>query len=226
MNTETIANLVFTRREMLRTVGAVLMAAPLAALADDTTGKKPLTRGALWNVDGTDGKLALVVAGSADPVTTLVTDDSLFKGLCQDCFWVLEFKAAIAAKKSACGCDTNAGCIVGENLKSSTWQTMLKELPYGVTLAPEFVDPAKSAAGLKRLNIDFKSVFLPVSGSEHITPEVTASLAKQIGSTAINVVDGGKHVTIDLKTNWSAKKLALLEKAFADAGAKVERFKA
>ncbi len=226
MNTDFKSSLIFTRREMLRTVGAVLMAAPLAALADDTTPKKNLIKGSLWSPAGSDGKLSLILSGTATPVNTLVTDESLFKGICQDCFWVLEFKAAVTPKKSQCGCDTNAGCIVGDAVKDSSWQNMLKGLPLGVCLSPEFIDSGKPEAGIKRITIDMKSVLLPVTGGENITPEVTATVAKQIGSTSITVVDGGKRVAIDLKAGWSAKKLDLLEKALSAAGTKIDRFKA
>ena len=195
-----------------------------AVRADGAAGAKsagPL--GSFWAIPKEDGKLTLVIAGQADPVTITVSDTSIFGGICQDCSLYMEFKPTESTKKcNVCGCGaTNAACILGKPLKEGTWQAMLKGLPTGVALRPVYNDADKPESGLKKLTVDFKSVLLQVSGLDGQTPDQLLVITKPLGATQAELVDGGKRLSIHLKSDWSAVKESTLEKALAKLNAKV-----
>jgi hypothetical protein len=185
---------------------------------------KPSTNPAtFWTVPKEAGKVMLVVAGQKDPVTTSVTDTTVFAGICLDCNLPLEFKTGETAKNcSVCGCAvTNAACIVGKAVKTNTWQAMLKMLPHGTVLKPVYNEADKPESGLKKLTISLRSVLLPVSGLDAQTPDQLLAVTKPLGATKAELLDGGKLLSISLKTDWTADKADKLEKALVKLNAKV-----
>lgn len=189
--------------------------------ADDAKAGGAL--GSFWTLPADAGKLTLVLAGQQDPVTVTVSDTTLFAGICLDCSLPLEFKPGEAGKKcNVCGCAvSNAACIVGKPVKEGTWQAMLKALPHGVALRPTFNTPDKPESGLKKLTVDLRAVFLPVTGLDSQTPDQLLALVKPLGGTQAALIDGGKRLSIHLKADWTTDKAAKLEKALAGVNAKV-----
>jgi hypothetical protein len=200
---------------MVAVLGA---AAAMAVVAD---GAAPI--GAFWQVGKDAGKVEIVMPGAAAPVTTTVSDTTIFAGICLDCMLPLEFKPAQTGKNCAvCGCAvSNAQCIVGKPVKEGTWQAMLKALPHGVGLVPTYVEAGKPESGLKKLVVNLRAVILPVSGLDGQSADQLLALAKPIGATKAELVDGGKILSITLKTDYTHDKAAKLEKAIAGANGKI-----
>ncbi len=192
--------------------------------ADETAPPKaaaPL--GAFWALPKEDGKLTLVLAGQAEPVTVAVSNTTILSGTCLDCNLPLEFKPGESAKKcNVCGCAvSNASCIVGKPMKDGTWQAMIKGLPHGVALRPTYNMPDKPESGLKRLAVDLRSVLLPVTGLETQTPAQLLLLVKPLGGSQAEMIDGGKRLSIHLKSDWTFAREAKLEKALTTMNAKL-----
>jgi len=202
----------------LAAVGVVGMS---QARADETrtTGNAA----AFWAVPKETGKVTLLIPGQKDPVTTSVSEATIFGGICLDCNLPLEFKPGEAAKNcSVCGCAvSNAQCIVGKPLKSNTWQAMLQMLPHGTGLVPTFNDADKPESGLKKLVITLRAVMLPVSGLDTQTPDQLLALVKPLGGTKAELLDGGKLLAISLKSDWTAERATKLEKALNGVNAKI-----
>jgi hypothetical protein len=203
---------------------ATSMSMILPARADEHgTAKTDDKLSTFWTLPKEDGKVTLVIAGQPEPVTVAVSDATLFGGICLDCNLPLEFKSGQAGKKCmVCGCAvSNAACIVGKPMKTSTWQNMLKMLPHGVGLVATFNDPGKPESGLKKLVVDLRTVLLPVIGLESQTPEQLLILVKPLGGTQAELIDGGKRLSVRLKSDWTVEREAKLEKALAKLNAKV-----
>jgi hypothetical protein len=202
----------------------LISGATLLARADSATDPKgPRILAAFWTLPKEDGKVSLIVAGQKDPVTVAVSDATVFAGICLDCTLPLEFKPGEAAKNcNVCGCAvSNAACIVGRPIKPATWQGMLKQLPHGVVLSPTYNEADKPESGLKRLQIDLRAVLLPVTGLEGQTPDQLLALAKPLGATKAELIDGGKLLSLTLKSDWTAERETKLEKALTALNAKI-----
>jgi hypothetical protein len=189
--------------------------------AEDTKSSGIL--GSLWTVPAESGKVTLVLAGQPDPITVTVSDTTVFAGICLDCSLPLEFKPGEAGKKcNVCGCAvSNAACIVGKPVKEGTWQAMLKGLPHGVGLRPTFNIADKPESGVKKLTVDLRSVLLPVTGLDSQTPDQLLALVKPLGGTQAELIDGGKRLSVHLKSDWTVEREAKLEKVLATVNAKV-----
>jgi len=202
-------------------LAAIAMSLYSPVRADDAKPTAPL--GSFWALPKEDGKLTLTLAGQADPVTVTVSDTTILAGICLDCSLPLEFKPGETNKKcNVCGCAvTNAACIVGKAVKEGTWQAMIKGLPHGVGLRPTFVTADKPESGLKKLLVDLRSVLLPVSGLDGQTPDQLLALVKPLGGSQAELIDGGKRLSIHLKSDWTTDREGKLEKALAKLNAKV-----
>ncbi|HLJ54237.1 MAG TPA: hypothetical protein VKT77_04305 [Chthonomonadaceae bacterium] len=202
---------------------ALAMSVGSQARAADGGAKPAATLGSYWTMPQEEGKVTLILAGSADPVTTSVSDSTLFAGICLDCSLPLEFKPADVPKKClVCGCAvSNAACIVGKPVKEGTWQAMIKALPHGVGLRPTFNTADKPESGIKKLTVDLRSVLLPVSGLDGQTPDQLLAIVKPFGGSQAELVDGGKRLSIHLKSDWTADRESKLEKALAKINAQV-----
>ena len=198
------------------------MAGPSRA-EDAGKAKSGSALGSLWAVPKEDGKLSLLLAGQPDPISVAVSDQTLLAGICQDCGLPLEFKPGESAKKcNVCGCGaSNAACIAGKPMKDGGWQGMVKGLPRGVGLRPTFNIPDKPESGLKKLAVDFRSVFLPVTGLDSVTPGQLLALVKPLGGNLVETVDSGKRLSIHLKSDWTIEREVKLEAALAKLNAKV-----
>ena len=198
------------------------MSSPVRA-NDAGTAKASSILGSFWAVPKEEGKLTLVLAGQPEPVTVAVSDKTQFSGICLDCNLPLEFKSGEAGKKCmVCGCVvSNAACIVGKPVKEGTWQGMIKGLPHGVGLRPTYNTADKPESGLSKLAVDLRSVLLPVSGLDSQTPDQLLALVKPLGGTQAELIDGGKRLSIHLKSDWTAERAGKLEKALAKLNAKV-----
>ncbi len=190
---------------------------------DGDASKSAGALGTFWTAPKDGGKLTLVLAGQAEPVTVDVSDKTIFSGICLDCNLPLEFKPDQAAKRCmVCGCAvSNAACIVGKPVKDGTWQAMLKGLPRGTTLRPTFNTSGKSDSGVSRLAVDLRSVLLPVVGLDSATPVQLLGLVKPFGGSQAELIDGGKRLSVHLKSDWTVDREAKLEKAMANLNAKV-----
>ncbi len=177
----------------------------------------------LWILPKEEGKLTLVLTGQSEPVTVAVSEATVFGGICQDCQMHMEFKANESGKKcSVCGCDvTNAACIVGKPVKTPNWQGMLKGLPRGTGFQVEFNDPQKPDSGVKKLIVNLRTVLLPVTGLDNQTPDQLLALVKPLGGTEAELIDGGKRLSIHLKSDWTAAREDKLEKALTGLNAKI-----
>lgn len=205
-------------------LAAIAMGALSAALADEAGSAKAAGKvAAFWAAPKETGKLALVVPGQKDPVTTTVSAATIFGGICLDCSLPLEFKPADAGKNCAvCGCAvSNAQCIVGKPVKSNSWQEMLQLLPHGTGLVPVYNEADKPESGLKKLTVTLRSVLLPVSGLDGQTPDQLLALVKPLGGTKVELLDGGKLLSVSLKSDWTAERATKLEKALEKINAKV-----
>lgn len=192
--------------------------------ADETKSTQSAVKtAAFWAVPKDGGKLMLLMPGHKDPVVTTVTDATLFGGVCTDCSLPLEFKSGEAAKTcSACGCSaSNAACIVGKAVKSNTWQEMLKMLPTGAGLQPTFNEADKPESGLKKLVVTLRSLLLPVSGLDGRTSDQLLTLVKPLGGAKAELLDGGKLLSVALKSDWTADRATKLEKALEKINAKI-----
>lgn len=196
---------------------ALCIAASVAARADGAA------TGSFWQLPKEAGAIQLVMPGQAAPVTTSITDATIFVGICQDCMLPFQFTPLQAGKNCmVCGCSVNnASCMVGKPVKDGTWQSMVKQLPHGVGLVPTYIDPAKPESGLKQLVVNMRAVVLPVSGLDGQTPAQLLGLVKAIGGTKAELLDSGKLLSITLKTDYSADKAAKLEKAITGANGKI-----
>src|SRR5579871_2096128 len=206
------------------TLAAMAMGMMSPVRADDGGAAKAAGKiAAFWAFPSDAGKVTLVFAGQADPITVDVNDATVFAGICQDCSLPLEFKPAEAGKKcNVCGCAvSNASCIVGKPVKEGTWQAMLKQLPHGVGLRPTFNDPDKPESGVKKLVVDLRSVLLPVVGLDGQMPDQLLALVKPLGGSQAELIDGGKRLSILLKSDWTADREGKLEKALSKLNAKV-----
>jgi hypothetical protein len=201
-------------------LAAMTMGMSSPVRADDT--KAGGTFASFWALSKEDGKMTLVVAGQPEPVTVTVNDKTILAGICLDCSLPLEFKPGEAAKKcSVCGCAvTNAACIVGKPMKDNTWQGMMKGLPHGVGLRPTFNTPDKPESGVSKLVVDLRSVLLPVTGLDSQTPDQLLALVKPLGGTKAELIDGGKRLSVHLKSDWTAEREGKLEKALIKLDAK------
>jgi hypothetical protein len=179
--------------------------------------------GSLWTLPKEGGKITLVLSGQSEPVALAVSDMTIFGGICQDCSLPLEFKPGEAQKKcNVCGCSaSNAACIVGKPVKEGTWQAMIGALPVGAGLRPTYNAPDKPESGIKKLVVDLRSVLLPVSGLDSLTPDQILALVKPMGGNKAELIDGGKRLTILLKSDWTVEREGKLEKAMAKFNAKV-----
>ncbi len=203
----------------LMAVAAVIcLASSEAARADGAA-----IAASFWQISTAPGTISLTVVGQPAPLTTTITDATIFSGICQDCMLPLDFKSGQAGKNcSVCGCAVNnATCIAGKPVKDGTWQSMMKLLPPGVGLTLQYVDPAKPESGLKKLTVNLRSVILPVTGLDSLTPDQLLALAKPIGGTKAELLDSGKVLSVTLKVDYTADKAAKLEKAIAAANGKV-----
>jgi hypothetical protein len=204
-------------------LAAMAMGAMCTARADDAATKTTAKVAAFWTTPKEAGKLMLVVPGQKDPVTTTVGDATIFGGICLDCNLPLEFKTGDTAKNCAvCGCAvSNAACIVGKPVKSNTWQAMLQQLPHGTGLVPVYNEADKPESGLKKLTVTLRSVLLPVSGLDGQTPDQLLTLVKPLGGIKAELLDGGKLLSISLKSDWTFERATKLEKALEKLNAKV-----
>ncbi len=177
----------------------------------------------LWTAQKDGPKLQLIIPGQKDPVTTLVSDSTIFGGICLDCNLPMEFKTSQSGKSCAvCGCAaTNAACLVGKSVKTNSWQAMLTMLPAGTGLLPTFNEVGKPESGLKKLMVSLRSILLPVSGIENQTPEQLAAIVKPVGGANAKLLDGGKLLTFTLKTDWTLERAAKLNKAIETANGKI-----
>ena len=69
--------------------------------------------------------------------------------------------------------------------------------------------------------VDLRSVFLPVSGLDGQTPDQLLALVKPLGGSQAELIDGGKHLSIKVKSDWTADREKKLEQALAKLNAKV-----
>lgn len=204
---------------IIAAVAAICLAVAAPVRAD---GPAVIT-GSFWELPKEAGKLSIVLPGAAAPVTTTVSDTTVFAGMCLDCMLPLEFKSVQAGKNCAvCGCATsNAACIVGKPVKEGTWQAMIKQLPHGVGLVPTFVEAGKPESGLKKLVVNLHAVILPVSGLDGQSADQLLAIAKVAGGTKAELLDSGKLLSITLKGDYSVEKAAKLEKAITAANGKI-----
>ena len=200
---------------------AIALLGAAASIAVRADGAAPI--GSFWQIGKDAGKVELVLPGAAAPVVTSVSDTTVFAGICLDCMLPLEFKPAQTGKNCAvCGCAvSNAACIVGKPVKEGTWQAMLKALPHGVGIVPTYVEAGKPESGLKKIVINLRAVVLPVSGLDGQSPDQVLALAKPIGATKAELLDGGKLLSITLKADYTFDKATKLEKAIAAANGKI-----
>ena len=197
----------------------------IPARADGSETDKPEgILGSLWAMPQQDGKLTLLLAGRLEAVTVVVSEQTILAGICQDCSLPLKFKPGESGKKClVCGCSvSNAACILGKPVKDGTWQSMIKGLPHGVGLRPTFNTSDKPESGLKKLMIDFRSVLLPVTGLDGQTSAQLIAIVKPLGGDQAEMIDGGKRLSIHLKSDWTVELEGKLEKALAKINAKVE----
>jgi len=209
-------------------LAAITLGAMSPARADGAAATPAAAVAAFWTVQKADGKLALVMVGQKDPVVTTVSDTTVFGGICLDCSLPMEFKTGEVAKKCAvCGCAvSNATCIVGKPVKSNTWQEMLQMLPHGAVLTPTFNTADKPESGLKKLIVTLRTVLLPVSGLDSQTPAELLALVKPLGGTTAELLDGGKLLSIKLKSDWTVDRATRLEAALGKINAKEVVFEA
>ena len=194
-----------------------------ARAADGDAAKPSGVIGSFWTLPKEPGKVTLVLAGQAEPVTLNVTENTIFSGICLDCNLPFEFKPDQVGKKCmVCGCAvSNAACMVGKPVKEGTWQAMVKALPRGVALRPKFNTADKPESGISRLAVDLRTVLLPVSGLDSATPDQLLALVKPLGGSQAELIDGGKRLSVRLKSDWNFEKEAKLEKALAKLNGKV-----
>lgn len=202
----------------LLTVGAVG-----TARADDAAAKSAGQATAFWSVGKEDGKLSLVVPGQKDPVVTSIAATTVFSGICLDCNLPFEFKSTETGKNcSVCGCAvSNAACMVGKTVKGNAWQSMLKMLPAGTGLVPTYNEAGKPESGIKKLAITLRAVVLPVSGLDGQTPDQLLALVKPLGGTKAELLDGGKLLSVTLKSDWTEERAMKLQKAIEKLNGKV-----
>ena len=206
-------------------LAAITIGTSSAVRADEADATKAAgILGSLWALPKEEGKLTLLLAGKPEPVSTLVNGETIIAGICQDCSLPLKFKPGESAKKcSVCGCSvSNAACILGKPVKDGTWQTMLRELPRGVGLRPTFNTLDKPESGLKKLVVDLRSVLLPITGMDAQTPDQLLVLVKPLDGDKAELVDGGKRLSIHLKSDWTVAREVKLEKSLAKLNAKVD----
>jgi hypothetical protein len=207
---------------MALVLGALLVGLFNTARADapvDQTG----VLASLWGAPQDDGKLNLVLVGTANPVATSIADATMIKTVCLDCGLPLEFKACEAGKNCmVCGCQvSNAACLVGKPVKANTLLAALKMLPRGTVLHITFTDPAKPESGIQKLSVDLRHVLLPVSGLDGQTPDQLLELVKPLGGKAAELVDSGKRLSVLLKSDWTIERETKLETAITGVNGKV-----
>jgi hypothetical protein len=207
-------------------VGLALAALALGAVAPlraDDAAKPAGKVVSFWTTSKEAGKLELMTPGQKDPVTTTVSDATVFAGICLDCNLPLEFKTGETSKNCAvCGCAvSNAACIVGHAVKTNTWQAMLKALPAGTGLVPVYNEADKPESGLKKLTVTLRALLLPVTGLDSQSPDQLLALVKPLGGTKAELLDGGKLLSVSLKSDWTAERADKLTKALEKINAKI-----
>lgn len=208
---------------MSGTLGALLCPAQLNANRTDKAAAKPAATMTTYCFLQDENKVTVLPFGQSKPVATPMSNDAVVGGICRHCDLRLEFRAADAPKKCPmCTCGaTNASCLIVKSTEHSLWQEMLAVLPRGTALNITYAVPEKPESGIKRLDVDRRTVLLPVEGLEQTAAAELLAMTKPLGSVRAESAVEGRQIKLTLKEDWDLNKESRLEKALEKRGARI-----
>lgn len=206
---------------------ASLILSMQAAKAGEDIKEKPAESVvSVWDVSKDGKTLSLAAFQQSAPMKCTVSAETRVEGVCIHCEIVFKCSVADIEKRcNVCPCGlTNAVCLTGKNSAEKTWTALFQNLPRGMRLRVEYVNPSRPQDGLKRLTVDRHGAVLPVTGLADVTSDQVQALGKSVGVSRTELNVAKTRLQLSLKDNWTAEKVSRMEKELAKLGAKLAPF--
>ena len=174
----------------------------------------------LMNVPKGSAEVVLKVWDKTDQIHTTLLADSLIQGKCIHCNVAMSFKADRAsARCSVCPCSASfAECLTGKGNSKTSRRDMIDNLAHGTALRVELIDPNKPDSGIKLLEVDPRSVLLPLTMPLVISDSDFLAIVKSIGALTVERADSGGLLRLTIKDDWTNDKASRMTKILANHG--------